>query len=74
MTFRGRDVFDIRVPRAGISYEPLFEWMEAAHWANYRWEVFRALDGDDQARIVAHHRAHMQLEAVLAQDAQRRNS
>lgn len=62
------------MPRSGVSYSPLFEWREAAHWAGYRWEQdFCNLDGDDQAAVIAHYRAHLQLESVLAQDQERRN-
>jgi hypothetical protein len=64
-------VFAVPVPRSGVSYSTEFGWREAAHWAGYRWEVFRTLDGDDQAAIVAHHMAHLQLEAVIAQDIRR---
>lgn len=60
------------MPRSGLSYAAEFEWLEAAHWAGYRWEAFRVLDGDDQARIVAHYRARMQMDAVIAQDLERR--
>lgn len=60
------------MPRAGASYEPLFEWREAAHWAGETWRSFCRLDGDEQAAIVAHYRAHMQLEAVIAQDMKRK--
>lgn len=59
------------MPRSGVEYSEEFGWREAAHWAGYEWEVFGELDGDDQAAIVAHHIAHMQLEAVIAQDMKR---
>ena len=75
MTFQERDIFAIPVPRSGVSYSQEFGWREAAHWAGYRWEdEFCELDGDDQAAIVAHHLAHLQLEAVLAQDLERRRN
>src|SRR5689334_22654883 len=70
--FRGRDIFEIRVPLSGVTHSIEFEWREAAHWARYRWEEFADLDGDEQAAIVAHYRAHTRLEAVLAQDLKRR--
>jgi hypothetical protein len=73
VTFKRRPIFEYRVPRSGISYSREFEWREAAHWAGYLWEEFCELDGDDQAAIIAHYRAHLQLEAVLAQDQERRN-
>lgn len=72
MEFGGRDIFDIRVPRSQVSYSDLFEWREAAHWTGCQWRHFCRLDGDEQAAIVAHYRAHLQLEAVLAQDQERR--
>jgi hypothetical protein len=71
VTFRGRDIFQIRVPRSGIKYGLLFECMEAAHWRGLSDEAFAALIPFEQARVIAHYRAHHQLEAVLAQQQQR---
>lgn len=67
-------MFAIPVPRSGVTYSIEFGWREAAHWAGYRWEEFCDLDGDDQAAIVAHHKAHMQLDAVITQDIERRRN
>lgn len=72
MTFQGRDIFAIWVPPSGIDYSSEFAWREAAIWAHVPWHEFRKLDGDDQAAIVAHHRARMRLDAVVAQDLERR--
>ena len=60
------------MPRSGITYSTEYEWYEAAHWAHYTWEAFCDLDGDDQARIVAHFRAHHQIEAVIAKEVERK--
>lgn len=70
MTLRGRDIFDIPVPRSGIEVgDPEFEWRSAAQWAGYRYERdFQELHGSQQAIIVAHYRTQMQLEAVLAKE------
>lgn len=78
MTFGDRDIFEIPVPLSGASFAPIFEWMEAAHWAgggqvDY-WRRFCALGGEEQSRIVAHYRAHHRLEGVIAQDLKRRMS
>lgn len=51
---------------------PEFEWREAARWAQYSWNDFTDLDGEEQSRIVAHYRCHLQLEAVIAQDRERK--
>jgi hypothetical protein len=69
VTFRGRDIFDIRVPRSGAKYGSLFETLEAAKWRGYTDQEFAALSAFEQARIIAHYRCHFQLEAVIA-DAQ----
>lgn len=71
MTFRGRDVFSIRVPRSGAQYSLLFECMEAAHWRGLTDEQFALLIPFEQARIIAHYRAHHRLESVIAQQQQR---
>lgn len=70
-TFRGRDVFSIRVPRSGAKYSLLFECMEAAHWRGLTDQQFAEMDPFEQARVVAHFRTHHQLEAVIAQQQQR---
>ena len=67
VTFRGRDIFDIPVPRSGVRYSRVFEIVEAAHWRGLTDEQFEALDPLVQARVVAHYRTHHQLEAVIAQ-------
>ena len=74
MTFQERDIFAIPVPLSGVDYSDEFGWREAAHWAGYRWEQFCELDGDDQAAIIAHYMARRQLDAVIAQDIERRRS
>lgn len=65
MTFQGRDIFDIPVPRSGASYSPEFEAREAARWAGYIWPAFCDLDGVEQSKVVAQFRCHHQLEAVV---------
>lgn len=71
MTFRGRDLFSIRVPRSGAKFGSLYERMEAAHWRGYKDEEFDRLSTFDQARIIAHYRCHHQLDACIAQAVQR---
>ena len=45
--------------------------MEAAHWRGLTDEQFAELVPFEQARSVAHYRAHHRLEAVIAQQQQR---
>lgn len=59
------------MPRSGASYSSLFEQHEAAHWDRYKWEEFKALDGEQQSGVVAHYRAHHHLEAVIAHEQQK---
>jgi hypothetical protein len=59
------------VPRSGAKFSALFEQMEAAHWRGLTDEHYASLLPFEQARIVAHYRTHMQLEAVIAQQQQR---
>lgn len=45
----------------------------AAQWAGYRYaEEFKELDGDEQAAIIATYRASHTIEAVLADNAQKK--
>lgn len=71
MTFRGRDLFSIRVPRSGAKFNGMYERMEAAHWRGYKDAEFDQLSQFEQARIIAHYRCHFQLEACVAQAVQR---
>lgn len=66
--FHGRDVFKINVPRSGISYTSLLEWVLASIWANYKPPEFLELDVELQALIIAAYRTNNQIEAVLAKD------
>jgi hypothetical protein len=72
VTFRGRSVFDIPVPRSGLTHSDAYEWRMAAHWDGYHWEDFERLSGDEQSAIVALYRTHLRTEAVLAKDMEQR--
>jgi hypothetical protein len=72
VTFRGRDVFQIPVPRSGLMHSDVYEWRMAAHWDGRRWEDFERLTGDEQSAIVALYRTHLRTEAVLAKDMELR--
>jgi len=52
------------LPRSYITYSGLFGLLEAAHWRGIPWDEFCRLSVDEQARIVAHYRAHHQMRAV----------
>lgn len=58
----------MRVARSGVSYHASLEWRFAAQWANYRWEDFVKLDGEQQSAHLAAYRIKMQEEAVLAKE------
>lgn len=60
------------MPRSGVSYDPLLDWLLAAQWWHYRWEEFCELDGDEQALLVAVYRTHGQIEGVIHKDAMRK--
>jgi hypothetical protein len=60
------------VPRSGIAYEPLLHWGLAAKAWGYKWEEFCALDGDDQAYLVAVYEAEGQIEGVIHKDTMRK--
>jgi hypothetical protein len=66
-TFRGRNIFEIRVPRSGIRHSFDLEWQVAAQWAGYRFEEFVKLPTDQQARHIAAYRCEQQERAVVAQ-------
>ena len=76
--FHGRDIFQIKTPRSGITLNPIQEWVETARWAGYKYEEeFSQMDGEKQSFYVASRRAALQIEAVLniehAKEAQRKS-
>ena len=56
-----------------MSYSLEFEMREAARFLHYRWQEFLELDGEEQSEIVAHYRAHGQIEGVMAKEMKDRN-
>lgn len=65
--YRGRPLFDHRVPLSGFSFNPSLSWELACQWyGSYTREVFAELPGDEQARIVALYQVHSYMEAVIA--------
>lgn len=72
MTHRGRDIWAYHVPRSGVSYSETFAWVEAARWRGLTDEQMADLDGHSQARVIAQWETHMQIEAVLAAELERK--
>jgi hypothetical protein len=62
----------VPVPRSGVGYEPILHWALAALAWGYTWEAFCALDGDDQAFLVAVYEAQGQIEGVIHKDVMRK--
>jgi hypothetical protein len=56
-----------------VSYSGEYEMREAARFLGYQWKEFLALDGEEQSEIVAHYRAHGQIEGTLAKEAMSKN-
>ncbi len=78
MRFRGKPLFQCKVPRTGLHYNVELEWELACHWyRTYTREQFQALSGNDQSRIVALYKVATYIDAVLAQaqaEEMKRNS
>lgn len=66
--YRGKALDAYRTPRSGLSYAPQLDWALAAQWWHYELEAFYALDGDEQAYLVAVYRAKHQMDAVVAHE------
>lgn len=50
-----------------MSYSQVYHWREAARFARVPWHVFRRLDVDDQAAIIAHYETERRIAAVEAE-------
>ena len=68
----GKDIFDFRVPRSGLTYSPLLHWRLVAKWAEYSWPEWEKLDPDLQAFEIAAYETHMQAEAVLHEEQRKK--
>jgi hypothetical protein len=51
-----------------VRYAPHLEWGLAAQWWGESWERFCAMDGDDQAFLIAVYRTKTRLDAVIQWD------
>lgn len=56
------------MPSSGIQYSNELHARLAAAWANYTWEQFLQLDGDEQSAHVAAYEVHAQVESVTAHE------
>ncbi len=54
------------VPRGKARMSLLFESLEAARWRGLSDAEYDALDKDGKARVIAHYRTAMRLDAVIA--------
>lgn len=70
-TYKGRNIFDKKVPLSGIKYSFALEWRLAAQWAGYRYEDFIELPTDHQAQHIAAYRCDQQIRAVVAHEQAR---
>lgn len=55
-----------------MTYALEFEAREAARFAGYTYQDFENLPGGEQNTIVAHYRMHNRIQAVQADDAQKK--
>ena len=69
---RGKDIFEYRVPRSGLTYSPLLHWRLVAKWAEYSWPEWEKLEPDLQAFEIAAYETHMQAEAVLHEEQRKK--
>ncbi|KPV48012.1 hypothetical protein SE17_40355, partial [Kouleothrix aurantiaca] len=67
-TYAGKDLWSrsLDPPAGKIRYSAEYELLEAARWRGLTWQDFDALEGDDQALIIAHYRTAQRLAAVDA--------
>ena len=55
-----------------MTYALEFEGRQAARFAGYTYQDFLKLPGEEQNSIVAHFRMHNRIQAVLADDAEKK--
>lgn len=72
MKYKGRDAFEIHLPRSGFEYSIDLEMRLAAQWAGYKWQEFSDLDGDEQSEIVATYQARNQIDGIVINENNKR--
>lgn len=55
-----------------MEYSLFFETLQALHWKRMSEREFDALSPEEKAIVIAHYRTHMQIEAVIAKDMERK--
>lgn len=70
---RGKDIFEYRVPRSGLTHSPLLHWRIVAKWANLTWTEWEALEPDQQAFEIGAYETVMQEEAVLHEEQRKKS-
>lgn len=65
-------MFKIAVPRGKLRISLLFESLEAARWRGISDQDYDTLPIEDKARLIAHYRTHMQIQAVEAWEIRRK--
>jgi len=66
VTWKHTPIEHIAVPRSHVRMSLLFEALEAARWRGLTDQAFDALSRQDKARVIAHYRTAVRLEAVIA--------
>lgn len=79
--FKGIDIFDEeklfngkRIEGSDISYESEYQLVEVAHYDYLSLDEFMAKSEEYQGWLIAHYRAHRQIEAVLMEDSKIKQS
>lgn len=71
-TYKGQSIFEYSLPRSGFEYGGELHWRIVAAWANYIWEDFKELDGDEQASHVMAYECDAQMKGIEAMETMRR--
>lgn len=70
--WKGYPIQDYSLPPGDITYAMEFEARQAARFVGYPYAEFLKLEGEEQNSIVAHYRMHNRIEAVQADDSQKK--
>jgi len=66
VTYGGKSIWSpaLNPETSKIRYAVEFEWLEAAHFWGYEWQIFDALESETQALLIAHWRTTQRMIAV----------
>lgn len=73
MTYKRKPLWKHKTPQGEFSFASEYEEILASKWHGTPWPMWLTMDGHEQAKIVAAHRTHNKIEAVVEAESKRKS-